>query len=186
MRPRALPAVVMVLAVPAVGLAAAAGAPGCGGADGPASAEGVRVVRLRRPEDRAVVRREAGRTVLDVTSPFGIGAATLCREARRWPAVLLVRFWYGEGRPFARLEGFACALAEAPLGGPVSETDPWGFPGAKKPLLYRPAGSRGGWRKGGPALVAPGPGEPVAVEVAVPDEARDLPVLYLRWVDVYR
>jgi len=186
MRLRALPAVAMVLAVPAVGLAAGAVVPGCGGPGGPASAEGVRVVRLRRPDDRVVVRREAGRVVLDVTSPFGIGTAMLRREEGRWPAVLLVRFWYGEGRPFARLEGFACGLAEAPLGGPASEADPWGLPGVKKPLLYRPAGSSGGWRKGGPALVAPGPGEPVAVEVAVPDEARDLPVLCLRWVDVYR
>jgi hypothetical protein len=62
-------------------------------------------VETVRPRDVAVACDEGGTCTVDVTSATGIGGLRLARGAEPWPARIVVRFRYEDGRPFTRLEG---------------------------------------------------------------------------------
>ena len=48
-------------------------------------------ITLRKPDDRLTVSVEQQRTVLTITSPSGIGGATVERTGPQWPQPLIVR-----------------------------------------------------------------------------------------------
>lgn len=63
-------------------------------------------VRTERAQDIARQVRDGRDTVIEVTSPSGIGRMTLAPAAgKAWPSPLHLRLRYGPGRPFRTLEG---------------------------------------------------------------------------------
>jgi hypothetical protein len=61
---------------------------------GIARAEGPRIlfrVTTRKAEDRVLARLQGDRAVLTVTSPSGIGGATITREGERWSGEMVLR-----------------------------------------------------------------------------------------------
>jgi hypothetical protein len=61
-------------------------------------------VKVKKPADRVVAVKEKQRTVLLVTSPSGIGQATLTLKAGQWPDNVTLRFEHDKGKGFASLE----------------------------------------------------------------------------------
>src|SRR5262245_44658303 len=59
---------------------------------------------IHKAEDKIVVRKEKDRTVFVVTSPSGIGIATIALEKGEWPEKVTLRFLYREGNGFDMLE----------------------------------------------------------------------------------
>lgn len=63
-------------------------------------------VTLHKAEDTWFLRSSCAGTVVLITSPSGIGAATI-RPRNAWPdPPLLIGLRYKSGEPFTRLEGF--------------------------------------------------------------------------------
>ena len=60
---------------------------------------------VTKPADALTVREEKDRTVFLITSPSGIGSATITPTAGQWPTRAVVRFLYTADRGFQRLEG---------------------------------------------------------------------------------
>jgi hypothetical protein len=63
-------------------------------------------IQLQKPGDTAVIREDAGRTVIVVASETGIGQMTLTSKEGDWPKDVTLRLRYSNGRPFTTLEGF--------------------------------------------------------------------------------
>ena len=66
---------------------------------------------MKNRDDQATVLATPTGTVIYITSPRGIGEATL--QAAAWPAKIAVRPRYASDRAFGRLEGFACYVFPA-------------------------------------------------------------------------
>jgi len=63
-------------------------------------------VRTERAQDVVRQVRDGRDTVIEVTSPSGIGRMTLAPAASKaWPSPLRLRLRYAPGRPFRTLEG---------------------------------------------------------------------------------
>jgi hypothetical protein len=67
--------------------------------------------QLANKEDTVVARQDGNRTVFLITSPGGIGRATISLKAGQWPKDVTFRFVYGEGKGFTNLEDF-CLTAD--------------------------------------------------------------------------
>ena len=63
-------------------------------------------VQLQKPGDVAVIKQEADRTIIDVTSRMGIGQMTLSSKDGHWPKDVTLRLRYQAAHPFKTLEGF--------------------------------------------------------------------------------
>src|SRR4051812_16486742 len=48
-------------------------------------------VKSRKAHDRVLVRFQGDRTLITVTSPSGIGGATITRQGERWPGGIVLR-----------------------------------------------------------------------------------------------
>lgn len=122
---RAWMAAMMVAAAAMLAMHAAAGEPAS--TSGPATrphasskraASAPVVGKLTNREDQATVLESPSGTVVYITSPKGIGGATLTAQA--WPAKIAIRLRYSSERPFARLEGFASQIFPAAGGEAVT------------------------------------------------------------------
>jgi len=49
------------------------------------------LVTIRKADDRVLVRLDGERAIVTVTSPSGIGGATITREGERWPGSIVFR-----------------------------------------------------------------------------------------------
>ena len=58
-------------------------------------AEPVFCIKTKKPEDRVTAKTEQDSTILDVTSPSGIGGATITLEKGRWPTTTVLRLHLG-------------------------------------------------------------------------------------------
>lgn len=65
-----------------------------------------------KPADRIEIQRERDATTFLVTSPSGIGAATITLWQGDWPSDVRVRLRYVQHRPFMKVEGFTCAIGD--------------------------------------------------------------------------
>lgn len=66
--------------------------------------------------DRIEIQQDGSSAAFLVTSPSGIGGATLTLWQGVWPKDVRVRLRYAEGRPYTRLESFTCAVgSKAPV-----------------------------------------------------------------------
>jgi hypothetical protein len=74
-------------------------------------------VKTRKSEDRVQVRGDARQVVLSVTSPSGIGSATIERAANEWPAAVALELH------LSGLESFAVSNGKVKLNVSVSSSD---------------------------------------------------------------
>lgn len=75
-------------------------------------------VALKRGEDRVEVCAESGRVMFTVTSPRGIGAATIARRAAAWPKAVMLRL------RLRGLESLTIAAGQVALEVSVSSSPP--------------------------------------------------------------
>lgn len=139
----------------------------------------------KRPDpkqtDSIAVLNEEKRTVFVVTSPFGIGNATISLASGSWPKNITLKFQYDKSRGFYELEGLDLTTARMQAKGGIHYS-------GKMPFYF--ADDKGIFN----------PGESSAGEVAVLIERRNgaieatLPPYFLSgskelkifWVNVYR
>lgn len=67
--------------------------------------------KLKRLTDAITSRMEGSKTVFTITSPSGIGSATVTLTASKWPKEVVLRLRYAKDRGFTRLEGFFVTTA---------------------------------------------------------------------------
>ena len=116
------------------------------------------VAEVRKKDDRVSIQAGGTPTVIDVVCPSGIGGATIVLKEGPWPDRIVIRFSYGERRPFVRLEGFNCALGVL------------GKSGDSKKIAHT-------MRQG-----AEGP----EVELPITEPAKGFTSMSINWVDAYR
>ena len=63
-------------------------------------------INTRKPQDSIQPLARGDTTIFVVTSPSGIGAATIRVNDGHWPAQTIISFRYPDGRAFASLEQF--------------------------------------------------------------------------------
>jgi hypothetical protein len=79
----------------------------------PVKTNGFNII-CRRPEDRITIKATAGQTIFSVTSPSGIGGATITRQEARWPKEIILRFH------LRGLEDFRISNGLVEIGGAVA------------------------------------------------------------------
>ncbi len=121
--------------------------------------------------ERVVVVESRGAAFVGITSPRGIGRATLARRGTRWPNPLVVGLRYAEGKPFDRLESF---VASSPTGSWRWSPSPW--QGGSKPEVEVPDGSVKRLREAPEGFLL----------VSVPELPEGLDSVLVSWVDAYR
>lgn len=118
----------------------------------------VEVLSVQKATDRVRVSETDEASVVEVTSPGGVGKTELRRRTGRWPARVVVTFRYSDAKPFQRLEGFTCML------GPESSAQEVGKDRTQTSHHK----------------------DRVEVTALLPDTLRDQPRLTVSWVDAYR
>jgi hypothetical protein len=63
-----------------------------------------KIVDVQKDKDTVIAQKEKGRTVFVVTSPSGIGDATIVLAKGEWPENVTLRFQYEKGKGFHWLE----------------------------------------------------------------------------------
>lgn len=76
-------------------------------------------IQLAKTSDTITATVEGDRAVFTVTSPSGIGRATIT-PSQAWPRTVVLRFQYEPGRPFGSLESLKAATSRLRVAGSVN------------------------------------------------------------------
>jgi len=141
--------------------------------------------KLRKAADTIVTGKEKERTFFIITSPGGIGGATLTLKAGQWPENVTLRFQHQQGKGFAHLENITLTTDRVRVEGNAKSSGKFRF-------CFLDS-------KKTPVVIGAGKREPAGALNVIVDVRKDsldvtLPTclligsgqVELSWIDVYR
>ncbi len=146
-------------------------------------------IRARRSDDKIIVSTQDGKTLLTVSSPFGISKATIKCTDQRWPETLVLRLRLSGleslvvGNPKTRLAASVSSQGDGTVrlrlmsDGPEKPLDP----SSKYWMEIRACDADG--KPAQPPLGKDGYFEMTIPKALLDDESR---ILELEWIDFYR
>jgi len=110
----------------------------------PKSTEPVYDIKLRKAADTLVTGKEKDRTIFIVTSPGGIGGATVNLKVGQWPENVTLRLQYQQGKGMTNLENLTLSTERIRIEGNANSSGKfrfWFLDGNKSPGKREPAGT---------------------------------------------
>jgi hypothetical protein len=146
----------------------------------PKSSEPVYDIKLRKAADTLVTGKEKDRTIFIVTSPGGIGGATMHLKSGQWPENVTLRLQYQQGKGMTNLENLTLTTERIRIEGDAKSSGKfrfWFLDANKSAGKREPAGTLN-------VIVAK---QKDFMDVALPSSLlMGSSSVEISWVDVYR
>jgi hypothetical protein len=147
-------------------------------------------VTAHKAEDRAVVRTTGDHATIEVSSPSGIGGATLRRKGERWPTTLIVKLGLHGLEQFRVEDGESTLTVMVSSGGDRRTTVTLREKGEEEIRVDRDGAY---WAE---VRFVDGQGRPTranherdgTIDISLPQQfySRNRPAVTLKWVDFFR